>query len=96
VGGRELAEVGGKPLLLLVSERDAAEDERLVLEKRLVEELDGLRVEVRVEIDADDLGSDASGDLADVSVGGDGAHAAFPFEVSSCRVVLGFAGRCRP
>ena len=65
VGGGQRAEVGGEPLLVLVVQADAAEDECLVLVQRRADRGDGLRVEDEVGPEAGDLGADAGGDLAD-------------------------------
>lgn len=80
MGRRQLAELRGEALLALAVERRTPEDERLVLVEGLADEGQGLRVERRGDVDADDLGADPAGDLADVT-DGCGAHAACSFVV---------------
>ena len=59
VRGGQRAEVAGEPLLVLVVQADAAEDERLVLVQRGADRGDGLGIEDEVGAEAGDLGADA-------------------------------------
>ena len=68
VRGGQRAEVAGEPLLVLVVQADAAEDERLVLVQRRPDLGDGLGVEGEVGAEAGDLRADAGGDLADAQL----------------------------
>ena len=70
VGGGQRAEVPGEPLLVLVVQADAAEDEGLVLVQRRADRGDGPGVEDEVGAEAGDLGADAGGDLADAQLRG--------------------------
>jgi hypothetical protein len=61
VRGGQRAEVTGEPLLVLVVQADAGEDERLMLVQRRADRGDGLGIEDAVRAEAGDLGADAGG-----------------------------------
>jgi hypothetical protein len=95
VGGGQRAEVTGEPLLVLVVQADAAEDERLVLVQRRANRGDGLGIEDEIGAEAGDLGADAGGDLADAQLrahlgrGHDGSFSARDGRVGASAVPQG-------
>ena len=82
--------MGREAFLPLVAQRGVAEYKGLVLVQCGGDEGDRVAVQLSGDVESGNFRSDAAGDLADVSVGGDGSHAACSF------VLCWLAGRVRP